>query len=537
MNPIKFLILLLLVLIQIKHINSNRKLSEANTTIILTSVSETPNITFSSGDLLIWPENCKLSVKNGNNELGSNRDYILISTSNEINISVDERDSNSTNGECRYHYVNLDSTNTIYLTDTGMFKFTQYSNLNLIFNIEGETNPIYYLYLNKLGKGDLKFNLQSYNYSQTFNIPDFDPNTLFYLNRNNSFKYCSNKESYICTINLKITGNNIPFNILIRNGNENNYATYLKPNEMILGVAESFNPLYFFTEIPVQSEGEIFINYKKGGKIVYSNIQNKGSKGLISKTSQTYLGNFDYYNKKLTFNSSSCNNESGCELFIWIFVNDYEFDIADGFSIFLKYTDNNKKSVNILFNEFVYGTLINENENVLYNINITSSTSELNFIFENDNCLLTISNSENENIKYICYSEYCEISVTISENEILTFNINSQIKNSFYSLKINYPSLGQVITSERNEYYYINDTQIPCYFIIPLREYENITHISFYLFNYDYPKSFKPNLSISQSNITSLNFDDLTYSNEDQQNYYTYIINNNDKYIILKLHH
>ena len=160
MNPIKYLILLLLVLIQIKHINSNRKLSTANTTITLTSISETPNITFSSGELLIWPENCKLSVKNGNDELGSDRDYILISTSNEINISVNEIDSNSTNGECRYHYVNIDSSNKIYLTDTGMFKFTQYFNLNLIFNIEGETNPIYYLYLNKLGKGDLKFNLE-----------------------------------------------------------------------------------------------------------------------------------------------------------------------------------------------------------------------------------------------------------------------------------------------------------------------------------------------------------------------------------------
>ena len=457
------ILFILIFFFQIKHINSNRKLSTANTTITLTSVSETPNIAFSSGYLLIWPENCKLSVKNGNNVI-SDRDYILISTQKEINISVNETDSHSTNGECRYHYVNIDSSNTIYLTDTGMFKFTQYSNLNLIFNIEGETNPIYYLYLNKLGKGDLKFNLESDNYSQTFNIPDFDPNELFYLNRNNSFKNCLNKESYNCTINLKITGNNIPFQILIRNGNKNNYATYLKPNEMILGVAKSFNPLYFFTEIPYNSSGEIFINYKKGGKIVYSNIQNKGSKGLISETSQTYLGNFDYYNKKLTFNSSSCKKESGCELFIGIFVNDYEFDIADEFSIFLKYTDNNKKSVNILFNEFVYGTLINENENVLYNINIPSSTSELNFIFENDNCLLTISNSKNKNIEYICYSEYCKISVSISENEILTFNITSQIKNSFYSLKINYPSLGQVITSERNEYYYINDTQIPYYF-------------------------------------------------------------------------
>ena len=111
------ILFILIFFFQIKHINSNRKLSEANTTIILTSVSETPNITFSSGDLLIWPENCKLSVKNGDDELGNDRDYILISTPNEINISVNETDSNSKNSKCRYHYVNIDSTNTIYLTD------------------------------------------------------------------------------------------------------------------------------------------------------------------------------------------------------------------------------------------------------------------------------------------------------------------------------------------------------------------------------------------------------------------------------------
>ena len=82
----------------------------------------------------------------------------------------------------------------------------------------------------------------------------------------NLFKTCTKEEPYNCSINFKITGN-AEFNILIRNGNNNTLATYLKPNEMILGVAKSFNPLYFFTEIPYQSSGEIFINYKKGGKI------------------------------------------------------------------------------------------------------------------------------------------------------------------------------------------------------------------------------------------------------------------------------
>ena len=149
MNFVKTQILLLL-LFHLGNVNSNENPLEETSTIKLTSVSETPNITFSNGNLLIWPENCKSSAKIREIELGNDRDYILIPTSNEINIliSVNERDSGS-EGECRYHFVNYIQSNTIYLTDTGMFKFKDYTNLNLFFKIENETNPIYYLYLNK----------------------------------------------------------------------------------------------------------------------------------------------------------------------------------------------------------------------------------------------------------------------------------------------------------------------------------------------------------------------------------------------------
>ena len=33
---------------------------------------------------------------------------------------------------------------------------------------------------------------------------------------------------------------------------------------MFVGISESFNPLYFFTDIRSDSEGEVIINYKKG---------------------------------------------------------------------------------------------------------------------------------------------------------------------------------------------------------------------------------------------------------------------------------
>ena len=125
--------ILIFSLFNIKNVNSNENPLEATSTITLANVSETPNITFSNGNLLIWPENCKLNVKNGESESYNDRDYISIPTSSEINvsISVSERDSSS-EGECRYHFVNYIPSNTIYLTDTGMFKFKNYT----IFKIE-----------------------------------------------------------------------------------------------------------------------------------------------------------------------------------------------------------------------------------------------------------------------------------------------------------------------------------------------------------------------------------------------------------------
>jgi hypothetical protein len=80
--------ILIFSLFNIKNVNSSENSSEETSTIKLTSVSETPNITFSNGNLLIWPENCKLSVKNGENESYNDRDYISIPTSNEVNVLI-----------------------------------------------------------------------------------------------------------------------------------------------------------------------------------------------------------------------------------------------------------------------------------------------------------------------------------------------------------------------------------------------------------------------------------------------------------------
>ena len=96
--------IIILILGQQIKAQTKRRLSSATSTITLTQLSVTSEIEF-TGKLLIWPENCKLIVKDINDrELANERDYIFINETvdnNRVSISVSERDS-GTSGECRY---------------------------------------------------------------------------------------------------------------------------------------------------------------------------------------------------------------------------------------------------------------------------------------------------------------------------------------------------------------------------------------------------------------------------------------------------
>ena len=518
MTFLKFLTLLILIL-QIFNVKTNEQTKEASTTITLTNTNETSKIEFSNGQLLIWPENCILNVKNHQNEIiDTGRNLITINSSEitSVNISVNKTDSGQ-NDTCRFHYVNYNELNTISLVDTGTFRFDTYENLSLEFDAFDYTNPAYYLSINKLGSGNLTFNIQnesdSNSISKEFKITDSDPFKGIYINRKNLFEKCVDEEPYECSITIKVIGKNIPFEILIRNAHNNSVATYLKPNEMILGVAEAFNPLYFFTEIPKGSEGEVFINYKRGGMIAYKKIIPKENNGIVREGISNNNFDFDYYHKKISFDSSSCENDNGCEIFIGLFVNDYQLDDPDEFSIFLKYNDSNKDSVKIFPNEYVFGTLYSTNESDSYNISIPTAITTLNFIFENDYCNLSIKDNQSNDVEYNCKREFCEIS-SLSEKDTLKFIITPQLNlSSFYSLKVTIPDnlSTQKITSERTEYCYINDRNKNniCYFIFPIKEYERTTNVSFYAINYEYPKNFKANLTVYQIDISSYNLNGI----------------------------
>ncbi len=154
MNFVKFLTLLLIIL-QIINVKTNRLLTESSTSITLTSKKETPEIPFTTGRLLIWPENCILNALNNSKNINiSDRNLISIDNNStettSVNVSIDKTDSGQTD-TCRFHYVNYIQSNKISLVDTGTFKFEEYENLNLEFDASEYTNPAYYLSINKLG--------------------------------------------------------------------------------------------------------------------------------------------------------------------------------------------------------------------------------------------------------------------------------------------------------------------------------------------------------------------------------------------------
>ena len=247
MNIIKLNFLLLIFLI--KNIKTDP--AQASTNITLTNTDETSEITFSEGQLLIWPENCILNVEYGTNNKNSDRNLISIDSSQttSVRISVNKTDSGQID-TCRFHYVNYIQSIPISLIDTGTFRFEKYENLSLEFNAsEYYIKPVYYLSFNKLGSGSLTFTIHNEidGNEEIFTITDSDPFKGIYINRNHLFETDIGEGPFKCSITINVTGMNIPFTILISVIHNNTRATYLKPNEMILGIAEAFNPLYFFT--------------------------------------------------------------------------------------------------------------------------------------------------------------------------------------------------------------------------------------------------------------------------------------------------
>ena len=482
LKEISILLLISISYQTFKNINSKfsiRNLSEK-------SLNSNENVNFEniSTDakyLFIWPENCQLSTNNSN--AINNIKFIQIQLDNQtsLNLFIKIEKKYDNNPLCRFNYDYYKNNlilkeNVNYGFNAGDFIFT--------FSSSENTNPVYYLYFNKNGTGNLNISISSEeeNVKKNITLTNNNPYKIFFINRENLFSKCADKEPYKCSLIIKISGNDIPFTLLIKNSHDN-IPTYFIPNEMIFGIGESFSPVFFYTEIPYKSEGEVFINYQKGGIIAIGKIVNKekeDSNGKIEQNNKSDL-EYDFYNKK--FNDSiSCGNINGCFLYIGIYVSDFKVDGPSDFSFFFRFTDLvNKDAVNIFVNEFVFGNVNSRND--IYNLIINKNIPSFNVIFDSE------YNTNEDNI----------LSLIISKK------YNTVIKSPFYSLKVFILESNniQLIKSEHMEYCNISSSN-SCYFAYPIIDNKAITQVSFYAFNEDYPLN-EIKISTTESRIKTFN--------------------------------
>ena len=513
----------------------------------LTLTETTKNITFPNSInpkyLMIWYENCELNAKYNDNITTGENNYIQITYSNSYDVTINRIDTN--NLECIFYYTTYDE-NGISIDESITYGFGNFEKLNFSFIVENNTNPSYILYFNKLGNGDLTIDLNSNNINEQIIIKNINPFKGIYLNRNNLFQLCSDKESYNCSFNINITGKNIPFNLLILNSHDDPIPSYFPSNKMILGISESFHTLYFYTPIIKGKKGELYINYKRSNTIVYSTIISSDKYNITSNRKNINEFSYDYINRKISFDSSSCESDE-CRLYIGIYVNSYRVDDVGEFSFFLRYIDddNNKSIVNLKLNEYVFGNL-NNNEIDFYQVNITNDNMKLYIFFDSDLCKLDvnedISNLEKE--YDINGNLYTITNISKTDFPNLTFKISTKYSSSsFYSFKIvlveNNENLIQQINSEIMEFCNITKSNEYCYFAYPLKSYQSSTQLTLYAINEKYPFTFSSSIKIKEINFDNLNSVDLNsgFSGITKNNLLTYNITNEekDKYILISL--
>ncbi len=516
-----------------------RKLSEPNT--IKSNETVKLDINPESNYLFIWPENCVLSSSYPQAENYTKFIQIPISSSSsqiEIPLNIENKFNSTDN--CRFYYNSCSSSCNLELEENRNygFKITN-QQLSFTFKITNSTNPAYYFHFTNLGTGDLKITITEGNDSRNYIITDKIPFRALFINRFNLLEQCSNSDSYECTISINIEGNEIPFTLLIKNAHDS-YPSYFFPNEMNLGIAEAFTPVFFYTEIPNGSEGEIFINYKRGGIIAIAKVEDKENNGTNGKIEQNNQLNddfvYDYYNKKI--NNVKCSKGNGCFLYVGIYVYDIQVDDAADFSFFFRYTNNKyRDNVLIMLNEFVFGTLNNDN----YYLTINNNPNSLNLIFDSDYCELT-TKLDNDEIKFTQNEKFYSYSGNSMQGQKLYLSI-SQKKNlsvlyPYYSLKVFIPDSNsiQLISSEHMEYCYLTSDQ-NCYFAYPIRDYENITSVTFYVFSESDQKATF-DIKTKEIDLNSISNYDVNFNDQNQNskvNLVTHEVKNKTNFIIIKI--
>ena len=172
---------------------------------------------------------------------------------------------------------------------------------------------------------------------------------------------------------------------------------------------------YYMTEIAENEEGEILINFERGGGIMFAKIVQKTENEInpdwngrinLPKENSTNLLKYDSFTKKIYYfknNTSKC--KKGCDLFLGVITKDtYKEEIQSMFyskyTLYLRHLNkkNNEGTIEIPVNEYIYGSIektISNNYFDYYQITIPHSTDKITFEFQTQICSMYISLGNN----------------------------------------------------------------------------------------------------------------------------------------------
>ncbi len=191
--------------------------------------------------------------------------------------------------------------------------------------------------------------------------------------------------------------------------------SYLKKSTLRKDYINVGTTNYYMTEIAENEEGEILINFERGGGKMFGKIVKKTEYEInpdwngrvnLPKENSTNLLKYDPFTKKIYYFKNNTNKcKSGCDLFLGVITKDtYQEEIESMF--YSKYTlylrdlnkNKNEEIIEIPVNEYIYGAIektIANNYYDYYKITIPHSTDKITFEFQTQICAMYISLGDN----------------------------------------------------------------------------------------------------------------------------------------------
>ena len=497
-----------------------------------------------------YPINCKIRVHYKNEIIPQNGLFIqheLTSSDTyfkekeiEYNISFVSLDESETyNNKLCYYYISSQE-----ISDNKHVLIHQLFPINIKLNNKIQRMKFLYPHMPKEDEEEI---------SISFNIPSQVPITsniminreeidTIYFSKNKIYIIESSILSsncqigYECNIIIEVSSNSIEdlnkgINLEISIDSRDKNPSYLKKNLLKRDIVNVNEINYYITEISENEEGEILLNFDRGGGKLFGKIVKSDDKEdnpnwrkriNLPKENSKNLLQYDPFTKKLNYTKKDTKKcQDGCYLFIGVITKDiYQKQISSMFyseyTIYIRHLNEdykNEQIIEIPVNEYIFGTI----EKVIldgyfdyYKFTVPYSTEKLIIEFQTQICTMYINLGEQlpkisshdwmfvgENTINILNSEKKTKDGKYLPKDLinLTFYIAisttqlDEIYTALYTFNIRAPTLKLnniiQIHSDQNTICQINKDKDYCYFLLYFNSFECADNLFIHVLNTD----------------------------------------------------